>query len=529
MEKRKMLLSWQLLLTLVSFLLPVLSFQPLSIPQNVLNYKSFGFVPDPCRTKATCGTQVRALSNIDDAALTSMDPAATVPDALHLAYNDESVLHCLHKGRTAKFMLRWPSMVSYTLSREWSDDTVATFSEAVEKVVKLNPILTGKVIKFRRRRRWFRRRRRRPKGDDEGGKRGLEIRIQPGTFSSIDHSFVTHVAAPADIPSPKGLTKADALSYMEKEIVPLLDVKCETVAEQIKREKPLFETRVVMLPDGYACFCVKLSHCLGDGVVYYHLIDQLCHFINHPDETAEESKVHKIDWNHPLKATHEAYPEDLSPRDIRRSYGFPFYFGLFRNFKRLIDPKSEYLVLSRDKIKKKQRDLRMEAADAGNPEHISAISSNEIVMSALCQLNLSTDIFAFPHNIRGTKVGVEDPYAAGYFCCEIPFAKEAALEPIELRKIITRCNYFASNEIPLRPFIQGRVGRMTNWASITSKSLFTKWHAGMETVCHCAPTNFLDIFPMDVGIIFRLDEHHLGVMHNFKETQQSPLLEEIAL
>jgi hypothetical protein len=50
--------------------------------------------------------------------------------------------HLLHEGVTAKFMPKWPAIVTYTLVKGWTDETTKAFQEAVDKVIDLNPILT---------------------------------------------------------------------------------------------------------------------------------------------------------------------------------------------------------------------------------------------------------------------------------------------------------------------------------------------------------------------------------------------------
>lgn len=232
----------------------------------------------------------------------------------------------------------------------------------------------------------------------------------------------------------------------------------------------------------------------------------------------------RIDWNHPLKATHECFPETFSRRDVRNSYGWPFYVGLFRNFKRLIDPKfSRLYVMRRDKI------------DAVKKEYLKScpkgtiISANDLITAGLCQSNESTDIFSFPLNMRGRKEGMNDPMAAGYLCCEIPFPKEAAREPLGMRKIVSEKQYYDTDKVPMKPFFEGRNGRISNFASIRSNALFENRPAGLEVICHCMPVNFFEIFPIDVCMIFRIDKEHLGVMHNFANYTQNELLDNMTV
>jgi hypothetical protein len=231
-----------------------------------------------------------------------------------------------------------------------------------------------------------------------------------------------------------------------------------------------------------------------------------------------------IDWDHPLKATHECYPETFSKNDIRNSYGRPFFIGLFQNFRRLIDPSySKLMVMRQDKIQKAKKKYLKKFPKG------TIISANDLITAGLCQSNESTDLFSFPLNMRGRKPQLDDEMAAGYLCCEIPFPKTAVLEPIGMRKIVSRTHFYETDQVPMEPFLRGRAGRMTNFASISSKYLFEKGPSGLEAVAHCLPSSFFEIFPIDVCVIYRLDKQHLGVIHNFEHYHENKLLDSMTV
>lgn len=425
--------------------------------------------------------------------------------------------HLLHKGRTANFMLKWPSIVSYTLCRGWTDTVRLEFTSAINKVVEMNPLIAGRVFKRRRQR--------------VPPLLSTEIRVEPGVFSPLEHPFVTHVATPDGFPSPKNLVNGDALSYIETNLVSsqLYGMKCESVAEQIKQKCPIFEAKIITLPDGFGCFCLKMSHCLGDASTSYLILDQVIRYMNRQDEGNDESNMlRKIEWEHPLKATHEVYPHTFSKRDIDRSYSVPFMIGLFAHFKRLFKPKYKVLILSREKIKQKKKELLAAAAETGE-NGTSPISTSEIIMAGLFQSNLSSDIFMSPIDVRAAKLGAHHSLAAGYFCTELPILKKEAINPSDLSEIINNGGSFATNEIPLLPFLQGRVGRISSLASVTTKSLFGKENRKFETICHCTPTTFLEMAPLDIAMIFRMNKNYVGVVHNFLEFRESPLLNDICI
>ena len=66
-----------------------------------------------------------------------------------------------------------------------------------------------------------------------------------------------------------------------------------------------------------------MSHAIGDGTTFFQLVSQISSFMNGREPC-------HIDWNNPLKASHEIYPESFSERDYTRSYGLPFCWGLLK-------------------------------------------------------------------------------------------------------------------------------------------------------------------------------------------------------
>jgi hypothetical protein len=139
-------------------------------------------------------------------------------------------------------------------------------------------------------------------------------------------------------------------------------------------------------------------------------------------------------------------------------------------------------LLSKEKISHKKKTLQNE--DDGR----EAISANDIIMSALCEMCGSSDIFAFDKSIRGSKEGVSKSTAGNLFC-EIPFDRELGMDPSFFRQVIGGGNYFHTNDIPLLPFLNGRVGRITSLASITHQAVSFGHVAGFH--CSFFPTQLI--------------------------------------
>jgi hypothetical protein len=161
--------------------------------------------------------------------------------------------HLLHEGVTAKFMPKWPAIVTYTLVKGWTDETTKAFQEAVDKVIDLNPILTWRVYRHRPFPIFH------PPGDH------FELRADMDSYSKENHDLSlssTNVTRS----SPKNMNCTSDLNFMETNIIPSLDIHCESTGTEICKKLPLFGTHVVLLPNNHACIAIKMSHCLGDGL-----------------------------------------------------------------------------------------------------------------------------------------------------------------------------------------------------------------------------------------------------------------------
>jgi hypothetical protein len=252
---------------------------------------------------------------------------------------------------------------------------------------------------------------------------------------------------------------------------------------------------VVILTDGYACYKVTISHCVSDGMTYYKLMDQINRILNHQGNTIEY-----IDWSNPAIASHEIFPETFSEKDIQTAYGVPFFLGLLKNLWNIQKQKKSYLVLNKEKIeyeRKRQSSL-----------HNGHVSANDVITAALCEANQSTDIFAFTMNMRKRHCRF-----GGNFHAEIPFLKTDSTNPREFRKIIKRRYYFKTDELPICPFILGKVGRISSLATIQTLIL----PQSMEVVCHAMLASYEANIPMDAAFITSMNNENYLVIHNFRE------------
>jgi hypothetical protein len=358
--------------------------------------------------------------------------------------------------------------------------------------VELNPILSGHVYDVKR-----------------NFLNSGEIWIQTGTYDPEWHNFVQSIDPPAHTPDFLTIDPTEALSYCLEEIYPLLD-ECELTEKQIKDKLPLFSASLIVLPNQCALYTLKMSHCIGDGVTFFQLIKQISMLMSGIGITP-------IEWNNPLKPTHEFYPESFSPLDIEISYGLPFFLGLLKNFPSLSKRRRNIILISKNKVSARKNKLR---AASGS----KTLGSNDVIIAALCEANKSSDIFVFTQNVRSIKDGVPR-HAGGNFFLEVPLSRKPCCDPQNVRDCVSNVGFCKANELPIQPFLCGRVGRMTSLASITEKVHYE----GTEIVFQLPFLSFIKDLPLDVAVIFRFDDSYWGVLHNFAEYKISgSLLEEIS-
>eukprot|EP00571_Detonula_confervacea_P015362 CAMPEP_0172303390 /NCGR_PEP_ID=MMETSP1058-20130122/4925_1 /TAXON_ID=83371 /ORGANISM="Detonula confervacea, Strain CCMP 353" /LENGTH=441 /DNA_ID=CAMNT_0013014175 /DNA_START=153 /DNA_END=1475 /DNA_ORIENTATION=- len=395
--------------------------------------------------------------------------------------------YLIHKGRAVLMIKRCVAVEGLSLSKGWTPQATEAFKLAIEALVRTNPILTGKLVEVN-------------KSPWPWSPRS-ELWITPNAFPPESHSFVTVVDPPSGMMSPGEIVQdglvgeestKDLFKYVHATLGGYLLSKASFSANQIEDGSPLFEAKLMDLGDGTAAYSIKMSHAIGDGTTFYQLVSQISSYMNGRTPS-------QIDWNNPLKATHEIYPENFSERDYHRSYGLPFGWGVFKNLRTLSKRKCRYLLLSKDKVARKKKDLQSMKTDG------SAISANDIIMSSVCEMCGSSDVFAFDKSVRGIKEGVSKS-AAGNFFWEIPFEREHGKDPFEIRKILTSNagSYFGTNEVPLLPFLNGRVGRITSLASIAHQTNFP----GSQVICSFPSASFIKDLPLDVAVIFRFDKDH---------------------
>jgi hypothetical protein len=311
------------------------------------------------------------------------------------------------------------------------------------------------------------------------------------------------------------------LEYLDEYIAPHFEHLCASTSVQIKEQLPVFAVSVMIIPSDdcektsqetqAAVVALSISHALGDGVTYFQMLKQLSMYMNR-ESGHQDMHIPSIDWNFRSQTAHELYPAMLSWRDIEVSYGLPFFIGLVKNAI-LTFQKRKPSILLLDKSKVKLEKLRLREL-----LNSTSISSNDVVSLALCQSNPDVDIFVFTENARDDDRIPRN--AGGNFYWEIPFSSQAALsDPRHFRSSVEHQASYPSGQLPIEPFLNGRVGRLTSLATVSEQLNYE----GVETLCTLPVKSFLRTIPMDVAMIFRFNKRCLGVLHNFVHLESGVL------
>jgi hypothetical protein len=339
--------------------------------------------------------------------------------------------------------------------------------------------------------------------------------VIPNSFRLEEHSFV-HVVHITDwnssFPSPAHLSDMNLLQYLDTHISPFIQT-LGSVDHLISSSSPLFGVDLVILPDGFASYVMKMAHCIGDGVTYYNIMDQIHHIFNNDFSRNSVSNSKNIDWTSPLISSHEIFPKYFSSCDIQKSYGLPFFLGLVYNT--LFEPRDNkgYFLLCKDKVDHQRKEY-----GARDEMHLSP---NDIITAALCEINTSTDIFAFTMDARDR----HGKHLGGNYHCEIPFDRRFGSNPRNFRQILKSGSYYQRDQLPWLPFFQGRVGRISSLATI--QKLVSSDEIKIQ--CHSMLASFLENIPMDAAFITEMNNSTYVVLHNFRDrrTLEGSLLEKI--
>ncbi len=149
----------------------------------------------------------------------------------------KSHLHLIHRGRAVSMIKRCVAVEGLSLSKGWMPHATTAFTLAIEAVVRANPILTGKLIEVKK--------------SPWPWSQQSELWVSPNAFPPDSHSFVTVVAPPSNLLSPRefmqneevgGKESTQALfQHVYSNVAPHLLSEVSFTTDQIVNGSPLFE------------------------------------------------------------------------------------------------------------------------------------------------------------------------------------------------------------------------------------------------------------------------------------------------
>ena len=317
-----------------------------------------------------------------------------------------------------------------TLAQGFTLQHRAALKEAVSLVVVENPILMGRAT-FE---------------DDK-------FSIVPDAFPVDKHSFYEEIDLSTKVPPSFHFTDSNQhenFRFMEKIILP----NCKNGTTKSEFE-PLFSFTVFLLKKNIICYKMSMAHIIGDTSTYNALMDQI-------NSVLENEPLNSINWNN-----HMARSSPISNRCSGR-YKYPLFglvpliVGLLRKLHQKVTfRRYNHFVIDQTTVEEKKLSL------VDRSQH-DFLSTNDIIMAALCQVNPKVTLVSMVMNCRGRTQGI-DSRDGGNFTQMAWLDVEAGKDPNTIRDAVKRGGQFLEpNQAVLRPYLEGKFWYVTNWATLTT-------------------------------------------------------------
>ena len=226
---------------------------------------------------------------------------------------------------------RAPAIGGSVLLDGWTDQVTTDYMNALQILLETYPILTGSCTL----------------------KNYNSLTIHGGTFNNSFDRFCTvydrrTVESAIDYKqlssTPTGLLNTIKNTSWYNDI--LIDDptnQCNTTSDTIKQKLPLFHTTLILLPKNYAVLSIQMSHIVGDGTTFYHILKQISILMSSIQQQQQEHRQREgiKQEQHPTKLlermvwkskhTQEIYPPTFSKNDVWIAYGPPFWMGVIKN------------------------------------------------------------------------------------------------------------------------------------------------------------------------------------------------------
>ncbi|CAB9497214.1 expressed unknown protein [Seminavis robusta] len=401
------------------------------------------------------------------------------------------------RGMAVEFVKDAPTIASFSVAQNWDEQKTSSLRAAIQSVLSANPILTS-CLETRK---------------ADNGQHEMVAMFH--TFN-LDELFKIIPNSSSNLPAEEkplnDMDQQELLAYLDQKIIPQfpshVGQQTRLGGEEVKDKSPVFEVQMMELPGQYVCYTVLLSHCIGDGAIYYQVMEQLNSAFTSSSGTIETKA---INWDGYDKMDMPTVGPHLVPHPLT-------ILGLFvigpKVFKKFGPKEAEpyILLLSKKKINQKKIELVDHDNDSTTTTTTTReyLTSNDIVVSALCEAMLDdATVHTQAVNMRYKLDDLEPNDAGSYVLMSTLGAKEAAGNPNVVHKVNASGQ---SNMSPWKSFLslsRGKVVCNTSWTGL--KCVLD------GTVAHFPSKGFLRTRFRSNGssyatVIFEYDDEALGIL-----------------
>ena len=372
-----------------------------------------------------------------------------------------------------------PAITSFTLVSNWNKTVEDAMKNAVDKLIRINPILTGRLIK------------------DRNNNKLQVLSLQHSSFFNV-------IKGPDNVLIPDDVY--GRIHIIHTQVEPLFDVLGLAI-EQITTGSKLFDVTVCTLPNLHACYLIQLSHMIADGASYYMLLKQFQALLN--DEEIET--LPKLRWVPSPKnvLTPRFYSEKDANRELKS------WRPAFLNLALTQSQRNSWVhILDTEKMSSYKPGLVLAAARAQMT--VKFLSANDLITAALAEV-FDTELMEMMANMRGRLDGVSmDMAANGERGIFFP-RKLAASNPEYVRSTPLKhfCAWKDSNHMSSYDyaFVASDFSVITNWCSLTNFVV----PKTTKLLVHTPASAFVKAMPINFCIVFKADDSGtIAICHNMK-------------
>ena len=377
-----------------------------------------------------------------------------------------------------------PAITSLTLVSNWCKVAEASMKVAVEKLVELNPILTGRLIK-----------------DPNTNK--LQV------LSAEHSSFFNVINGPEKMSIPDDIY--GRIHVMQNQVEPFFDVLGLAI-EQITTGSKLFDVTVCILPNSHACYLIQLSHMIADGATYYMILRQLQDILQGKDLAS----IPKLKWipSPSNVLTPPFYTKKDSHRELRSWRSVFLELAITQSQRN-----SSIEILDQEKMSSYKPGLVLAAARAEMP--VKFLSANDLITAALAEV-FDSELMEMMANMRGRLDGVPTDMAAngerGIFFPR----KLAASNPEYIRSSPMKhfCAWKDSDHMSIYDyaFVGSDFNVITSWCALTSFVV----PKTTKLLAHAPASAFVKSMPINYCIVFKAHQDGtMAINHNMRKETSS--------